>query len=132
MEGAKDADDDRSAITVQVKFSGRTLPVSLPMDATVADLKSLLQPLTNVLTRGQTLICKGTSSGPLSGVSCSLSHRRSCFLFCAIQAGSQFSVGKWTKDNRCRLAAGSSQLICSFQIISDKVVIIFSTAEANL
>ncbi|URE01515.1 hypothetical protein MUK42_20719 [Musa troglodytarum] len=59
MEGAKDADGDRSAVTVQVKFSGRTLPVSVPMDATVADLKSLLQPLTNVLTRGQTLICKG-------------------------------------------------------------------------
>uniref|UniRef100_A0A804J1V3 Ubiquitin-like domain-containing protein n=1 Tax=Musa acuminata subsp. malaccensis TaxID=214687 RepID=A0A804J1V3_MUSAM len=59
MEGAKDAGGDRSAITVQVKFCGRTLPVSLPMDATVADLKSLLQPVTNVLTRGQTLICKG-------------------------------------------------------------------------
>ncbi|THU66071.1 hypothetical protein C4D60_Mb05t10330 [Musa balbisiana] len=59
MEGAKDAGGDRSTITVQVKFSGRTLPVSLPMDATVADLKSLLQPVTNVLTRGQTLICKG-------------------------------------------------------------------------
>ncbi|CAL9751840.1 unnamed protein product [Musa acuminata subsp. burmannicoides] len=59
MEGAKDAGGDRSVITVQVKFSGRTLPVSLPMDATVADLKSLLQPVTNVLTRGQTLICKG-------------------------------------------------------------------------
>lgn len=75
MEGAKDAGGDRSAITVQVKFSGRTLPVSLPMDATVADLKSLLQPVTNVLTRGQTLICKGTSSFTLSVLSFSLASQ---------------------------------------------------------
>ncbi|XP_006662410.2 plant intracellular Ras-group-related LRR protein 8 [Oryza brachyantha] len=47
------------AITVQVKFGGRTIPVEVPASASVADLKRLLQPLTNVLPRGQRLICKG-------------------------------------------------------------------------
>ncbi|BAT11128.1 Os10g0456200 [Oryza sativa Japonica Group] len=46
-------------ITVQVKFGGRTIPVEVPAAATAADLKRLLQPLTNVLPRGQRLICKG-------------------------------------------------------------------------
>ena len=47
-------------VTVQVKFAGRTIPVELPAAATTAELKRLLQPLTNVLPRGQRLICKGT------------------------------------------------------------------------
>ncbi|KAL6842333.1 hypothetical protein ACP4OV_027760 [Aristida adscensionis] len=46
-------------ITVQVKFAGRTIPVEVPTTATAAELKRLLQPLTNVLPRGQRLICKG-------------------------------------------------------------------------
>ncbi|KAL6643153.1 hypothetical protein ACP70R_021334 [Stipagrostis hirtigluma subsp. patula] len=46
-------------ITVQVKFAGRTIPVEVPATATAAELKRLLQPLTNVLPRGQRLICKG-------------------------------------------------------------------------
>ncbi|KAK3153843.1 hypothetical protein QOZ80_2BG0182230 [Eleusine coracana subsp. coracana] len=46
-------------ITVQVKFAGRTIPVEVPAAATTAELKRLLQPLTNVLPRGQRLICKG-------------------------------------------------------------------------
>ncbi|KAK9280682.1 hypothetical protein L1049_014380 [Liquidambar formosana] len=46
-------------ITVHVKFSGRSIPISLSPDSTVKDLKSLLQPLTNVLPRGQKLIFKG-------------------------------------------------------------------------
>ncbi|XP_074587614.1 plant intracellular Ras-group-related LRR protein 8-like [Curcuma longa] len=59
MEASKDVDGGSSTMTVHVKFTGRTLPVSLPEDATVDELKSLLQPLTNVLPRGQTLIFKG-------------------------------------------------------------------------
>uniref|UniRef100_A0A0D3HEB8 Ubiquitin-like domain-containing protein n=1 Tax=Oryza barthii TaxID=65489 RepID=A0A0D3HEB8_9ORYZ len=51
-------------ITVQVKFGGRTIPVEVPAAATAADLKRLLQPLTNVLPRGQRLICKGTQTNP--------------------------------------------------------------------
>uniref|UniRef100_A0A452YBM5 Ubiquitin-like domain-containing protein n=1 Tax=Aegilops tauschii subsp. strangulata TaxID=200361 RepID=A0A452YBM5_AEGTS len=46
-------------ITVQVKFAGRTIPVEVPTSASTAELKLLLQPLTNVLPRGQKLICKG-------------------------------------------------------------------------
>nr|CAB3499491.1 unnamed protein product [Digitaria exilis] len=42
-------------ITVQVKFAGRTIPVEVPSAATTAELKRLLQPLTNVLPRGQKL-----------------------------------------------------------------------------
>ncbi|XP_058110374.1 LRR repeats and ubiquitin-like domain-containing protein At2g30105 isoform X1 [Magnolia sinica] len=48
-----------TTITVHVKFSGRSIPISLSPDATVRDLKSHLQPLTNVLPRGQKLIYKG-------------------------------------------------------------------------
>ncbi|TVU30484.1 hypothetical protein EJB05_22111, partial [Eragrostis curvula] len=39
------------AITVQVKFAGRTIPVEVPAAASAAELKRLLQPLTNVLPR---------------------------------------------------------------------------------
>ncbi|XP_062205484.1 plant intracellular Ras-group-related LRR protein 8 [Phragmites australis] len=46
-------------ITVQVKFAGRTIPVEVPAAASTAELKRLLQPLTNVLPRGQRLVCKG-------------------------------------------------------------------------
>ncbi|KQJ96941.1 hypothetical protein BRADI_3g27860v3 [Brachypodium distachyon] len=46
-------------ITVHVKFAGRTIPVEVPASASTAELKLLLQPLTNVLPRGQKLICKG-------------------------------------------------------------------------
>jgi hypothetical protein len=49
-----------TTITVQVKFAGRTIPVEVPAAASGAELKRLLQPLTNVLPRGQKLICKGT------------------------------------------------------------------------
>ncbi|GFZ01571.1 hypothetical protein Acr_15g0001800 [Actinidia rufa] len=48
-----------NVINVNIKFSGRSIPVSLSSDSTVRDLKSLLQPLTNVLPRGQKLIFKG-------------------------------------------------------------------------
>lgn len=42
-----------------VKFSGRSIPLDLPLDSTIKDLKILLQPLTNVLPRGQKLIFSG-------------------------------------------------------------------------
>ncbi|KAM7527641.1 hypothetical protein LguiB_031051 [Lonicera macranthoides] len=48
-----------STIAVNVKFSGRTIPITLSPDSTIKHLKSLLQPLTNVLPRGQKLIFKG-------------------------------------------------------------------------
>ncbi|KAK4764506.1 hypothetical protein SAY87_013944 [Trapa incisa] len=46
-------------ISFTVKFSGRSIPISTSAESTVEDLKSLLQPLTNVLPRGQKLIFKG-------------------------------------------------------------------------
>ncbi|KAF0931015.1 hypothetical protein E2562_039250 [Oryza meyeriana var. granulata] len=52
-------------ITIQVKFGVRTIPVEVPACATTTELKRLLQPLTNVLPRGQRLICKGTDSQTL-------------------------------------------------------------------
>lgn len=48
-----------TTITLNIKFSGRSIPVSVSPNSTVKDLKSLLQPLTNLLTRGQKLIFKG-------------------------------------------------------------------------
>nr|CAB3494540.1 unnamed protein product [Digitaria exilis] len=53
-------------ITVQVKFAGRTIPLEVPSAATTAELKRLLQPLTNVLPRGQKLVCKGTDPQTLA------------------------------------------------------------------
>ncbi|XP_059297712.1 LRR repeats and ubiquitin-like domain-containing protein At2g30105 [Lycium ferocissimum] len=55
-EGKSDGDN---TITVNVKFSGRSIPVEISSESTVKELKSLIQPLTNVLTRGQKLIFKG-------------------------------------------------------------------------
>ncbi|KAK9998302.1 hypothetical protein SO802_017905 [Lithocarpus litseifolius] len=46
-------------ITISIKFSGRSIPLTLSPNSTITHLKSLLQPLTNVLTRGQKLIFKG-------------------------------------------------------------------------
>ncbi|XVE58987.1 hypothetical protein DITRI_Ditri05aG0007900 [Diplodiscus trichospermus] len=46
-------------INITVKFSGRSIPISIAKDSTIKDLKSHLQPLTNVLPRGQKLIFKG-------------------------------------------------------------------------
>ncbi|KAK1398659.1 LRR repeats and ubiquitin-like domain-containing protein [Heracleum sosnowskyi] len=46
-------------IKLTVKFSGRSIPVNLSLDSTIKDLKILLQPLTNVLPRGQKLIFSG-------------------------------------------------------------------------
>ncbi|KAL2486175.1 Leucine-rich repeat [Abeliophyllum distichum] len=49
----------KKTIMVNIKFSGRSIPVEITTDSTVKHLKSLLQPLTNVLPRGQKLIFKG-------------------------------------------------------------------------
>ncbi|XVF20354.1 hypothetical protein REPUB_Repub11eG0191000 [Reevesia pubescens] len=46
-------------INITVKFSGRSIPISISKDSTTKDLKSHLQLLTNVLPRGQKLIFKG-------------------------------------------------------------------------
>ncbi|XP_062173024.1 LRR repeats and ubiquitin-like domain-containing protein At2g30105 isoform X2 [Alnus glutinosa] len=56
---ANDLQSKTTGITITIKFSGRSIPVTLSLDATIGDLKSLLQPLTNVLPRGQKLIFKG-------------------------------------------------------------------------
>ncbi|KAF8397228.1 hypothetical protein HHK36_016138 [Tetracentron sinense] len=58
-DGGPYSDLSTPTMNVHVKFSGRSIPISLSPDSTVGDLKSLLQPLTNVLPRGQKLIFKG-------------------------------------------------------------------------
>ncbi|KAJ4979894.1 hypothetical protein NE237_010674 [Protea cynaroides] len=57
--GGGSADPSPSVITVQVKFRGNTIHISINPESTVKDLKSVLQPLTDVLPRGQRLISKG-------------------------------------------------------------------------
>ncbi|KAK3019356.1 hypothetical protein RJ639_003887 [Escallonia herrerae] len=59
MEEGGDTTDPQCSISITVKFSGRSIPIALHPDSTVKHLKSLLQPLTNVLPRGQKLISKG-------------------------------------------------------------------------
>ncbi|KAL6564610.1 hypothetical protein OROMI_016060 [Orobanche minor] len=49
----------QNLITIKTNYSGTTIPITLSPDSTIKDLRSLLQPLTDVLTRGQKLICKG-------------------------------------------------------------------------
>lgn len=51
--------ETQNLIKITVKFSGRSIPINLSVDSTIKDLKSLLQPLTNVLPRGQKLISRG-------------------------------------------------------------------------
>lgn len=58
-EGSGESSDPGNMMVVNVKFSGRSIPITLSVDSTVKHLKSLLQPLTNVLPRGQKLISKG-------------------------------------------------------------------------
>lgn len=54
-----DGSDPANTIKISVKFNGRSIPVNLSVESTVKDLKSALQPLTDVLPRGQKLIAKG-------------------------------------------------------------------------
>ncbi|XP_026454054.1 LRR repeats and ubiquitin-like domain-containing protein At2g30105 [Papaver somniferum] len=57
--GEEEENGSAPVLKIQVKFSGRSIPVSLSIESTIKDLKYLLQPLTNVLPRGQKLIFKG-------------------------------------------------------------------------
>ncbi|RDX92799.1 LRR repeats and ubiquitin-like domain-containing protein, partial [Mucuna pruriens] len=57
--GAIEANSNVTTITINVKFSGVSIPISISPHSTVRDLKSLLLPPTNVLPRGQKLIFKG-------------------------------------------------------------------------
>ncbi|XP_027932635.1 LRR repeats and ubiquitin-like domain-containing protein At2g30105 [Vigna unguiculata] len=54
-----EADSNATTITINVKFNGVNIPVSISPNSTIKDLKSLLLPSTNVLPRGQKLIFKG-------------------------------------------------------------------------
>ncbi|KVI11277.1 Leucine-rich repeat-containing protein, partial [Cynara cardunculus var. scolymus] len=54
-----DRSDPINNVKISVKFNGRSIPINLSVDSTVKDLKYLLQPLTDVLPRGQKLISKG-------------------------------------------------------------------------
>ena len=56
---SKGEGENSVTINVTVKFSGRSIPISIAKDSTIKDIKSHLQPLTNVLPRGQKLIFKG-------------------------------------------------------------------------
>ncbi|WZZ14379.1 hypothetical protein YC2023_107468 [Brassica napus] len=47
-----------STVKLTIKLGGKSIPLSVSPDATTKDLKSLLQPITNVLPRGQKLIFK--------------------------------------------------------------------------
>ncbi|XP_057548888.1 plant intracellular Ras-group-related LRR protein 8 isoform X1 [Amaranthus tricolor] len=46
-------------VKLQIKFGGQTIPLSMNLNSTIADLKLLLKSSTNVLPRGQKLIHKG-------------------------------------------------------------------------
>lgn len=46
-------------ISMIVKFMGRSIPITIALDSAVKELKDQLQPLTNVLPRGQKIIFKG-------------------------------------------------------------------------
>lgn len=60
MEKAGDSDHQKpTTISLNVRFCGNSIPVNISADATVKELKSLLQSLTNVLPRGQKLISNG-------------------------------------------------------------------------
>ena len=56
---ATTSEGNGKSVDISVKFAGKSIRVTAPCDSTVKDLKSLLQPLTNVLPRGQKLIFKG-------------------------------------------------------------------------
>ncbi|KAM6598822.1 hypothetical protein CsatA_018431 [Cannabis sativa] len=59
MESGTSAGDGDPTITINVKFCERSFPILIFPDSAIKELKSLLQPLTNVLPRGQKLISKG-------------------------------------------------------------------------
>uniref|UniRef100_A0A2N9J2N5 Ubiquitin-like domain-containing protein n=1 Tax=Fagus sylvatica TaxID=28930 RepID=A0A2N9J2N5_FAGSY len=56
---ANDPKGQNRDIKITVKFLARSIPVTLSQDLMIRDLKSLLQPLTDLHPRSQKLICKG-------------------------------------------------------------------------
>ncbi|OMO82889.1 Ubiquitin [Corchorus capsularis] len=56
---SKGEEESSGNVNITVKFSGKSIPISVAKDSTIKDLKSQLQSLTNVLPRGQKLIFKG-------------------------------------------------------------------------
>ncbi|XP_058755564.1 LRR repeats and ubiquitin-like domain-containing protein At2g30105 [Vicia villosa] len=58
-DGTSRSNSNSTPITISVKFSGSTIPISISPQSTIKELKSLLLPATNVLPRGQKLIFKG-------------------------------------------------------------------------
>lgn len=59
MDSEPSKDGDASRLKLTVKFSGRSIPVEIDANSNIKQLKLLLQPLTDVLPRGQRLIFKG-------------------------------------------------------------------------
>ncbi|KAL1370154.1 hypothetical protein AAHE18_01G039400 [Arachis hypogaea] len=55
----EEAPSSTRSIAINVKFGGKTIPISIASESTIKDLKSLLLSSTNVLPRGQKLIFKG-------------------------------------------------------------------------
>ncbi|KAL0419230.1 UNVERIFIED_CONTAM: Plant intracellular Ras-group-related LRR protein 8 [Sesamum radiatum] len=58
----QDAKQDASILKLNIKFSGRSIPVEIGADSTIKDLKSLLQPLTNVLLEAKS---SSSKDGPV-------------------------------------------------------------------
>ncbi|KAK8601423.1 hypothetical protein V6N13_058866 [Hibiscus sabdariffa] len=56
---SKEDGESSADINITVKFRGRSIPVSISKDSTTKQLKSLLQPLTDVLPQDQKIISKG-------------------------------------------------------------------------
>lgn len=99
MEGDASFIGTETTISINVKFCGTSIPISnLSLDSTIKDLKSLLQPLTNVLPRGQKLIFKGLS----------LSHSESLYFF--------FFFFFWSLNLVSRI---SKYVILGFSFVSD-------------
>ncbi|XP_057789838.1 LRR repeats and ubiquitin-like domain-containing protein At2g30105 [Salvia miltiorrhiza] len=59
MDSEAATSGETSKLRLSVKFGGRSIPVEIAADATIKDLKLILQTLTDVLPRGQKLIFKG-------------------------------------------------------------------------
>ncbi|KAG4994851.1 hypothetical protein JHK84_031818 [Glycine max] len=57
--GASEPNSNATIITINVKFGGVSIPISISPHLTINGFKSLLLPSTNVLPRGQKLIFKG-------------------------------------------------------------------------
>uniref|UniRef100_A0A0R0HI53 Ubiquitin-like domain-containing protein n=1 Tax=Glycine max TaxID=3847 RepID=A0A0R0HI53_SOYBN len=63
--GASEPNSNATIITINVKFGGVSIPISISPHLTINGFKSLLLPSTNVLPRGQKLIFKDATDGPV-------------------------------------------------------------------